>query len=337
MANLVTGGTGLLGAHLICELLMKGQEVKAIRRNTSSLYQFNLIADNKLGKDSKSLQNLSWLDCDVLDTPGLIEAMHGVDHVYHCAGLVSFLRRDRDRMLDINQGGTANVVNACLASGISRLCHVSSTSALGPVKGVDDLITEQTEFDPDSKPSFYGLTKHLSELEVLRGSEEGLSTVIINPSVILGFGTVQSGTPRLFVNAWRNFPFYSTGANAFVGVDDVTECMIRLANSELTGRYLCLSENLSFRDVFNAMADEMGKRRPRFKAGKAFAGTAWRVAGVLRMLGINSLLSRESANSAGSVKRYSNQKISEVLEYRFTPVKEVIHKLAPLYAELLKK
>ncbi|HEX8331744.1 MAG TPA: NAD-dependent epimerase/dehydratase family protein, partial [Segetibacter sp.] len=114
---LVTGGTGLVGSHLIKALLAKGHKVKALHRKEVPF----------LDKD------LHWVEGDILDVITLEEAMQDVDQVYHAAAIVSFHRDEVQEMFKINIEGTANVVNACLISNVKKLCFVSSVAALGRI------------------------------------------------------------------------------------------------------------------------------------------------------------------------------------------------------------
>ena len=45
------------------------------------------------------------------------KAFEGVTHVYHCAAIVSYVKKDRGRMMENNVQGTANMVNLALGYG----------------------------------------------------------------------------------------------------------------------------------------------------------------------------------------------------------------------------
>src|SRR5688572_19816541 len=97
---LVTGGTGLVGSHLITELIKQGKPVRALYRSKIP--------------DIKHKEEVEWIQGDILDVIILAEAMQGVSEVHHCAAIVSFHKDEKDRMFHTNVEGTANVVNACL-------------------------------------------------------------------------------------------------------------------------------------------------------------------------------------------------------------------------------
>ncbi|MDP4292032.1 MAG: NAD-dependent epimerase/dehydratase family protein, partial [Bacteroidota bacterium] len=185
--NFVTGGTGLLGAYLLLELTRRGDKVRALRREGGSLKTVENIFRANDDRAEELLGQIEWVKGDVCDIFSLEDALDGVEYVYHCAALVSFDPRDREKMMRVNVDGTANVVNASLAKGVKKLCHVSSIAALGraePGQAVD----EKTAWKSSKQNSNYAISKYAGEREVWRGTEEGLKAVIVNPSIIIGMG-----------------------------------------------------------------------------------------------------------------------------------------------------
>ena len=85
---LVTGGTGLVGYHLLLQLSQEKEAIRAIYRSEKKLQHVkNLFeAANKLPEFEK----MDWVQADILDVPALELAFSDISHVYHCAALVSF-------------------------------------------------------------------------------------------------------------------------------------------------------------------------------------------------------------------------------------------------------
>src|SRR6185295_13337532 len=125
---------------------------------------------------------IQWMPGDLFDMGSLADATQGVEHVYHAAAMVSFDPRDRAALFATNITGTANVVNAALEQGVRRLCHVSSTAAIG-LRMNGALIDEGTPYKQTRETSPYTISKHDAELEVHRGIAEGLDAVLVNPCV----------------------------------------------------------------------------------------------------------------------------------------------------------
>lgn len=322
----VTGATGFLGAHLVCALLQKGYSVQALKRPQSSLNEFTFISGLYFGHDqSLVIKNLEWLEGDITDYDSIAELLQKEQLVFHCAGLVSFHKADRNNLFTINVKGTENVVNACLTKGCKKLVYSSSTAAVG--KADDDLITNEThQWDEKDQPSNYSVSKYYAELEVWRGVEEGLDAVIVNPTMIIGPCNWEKATGRFFINGSKNFPFYTTGSNAFVYVKDVANAMIKLAESTITAeRFLLVSENMLLRDFMNTVADAFGKKLPSIKATPFMASIAWRWFGLVGFItGTKGLITQESAASSIKTVRYSNQKIKDALGFEFTPIENAV-------------
>ena len=138
------------------------------------------------------IEQIDWVQADITDLGGLDSLFDGIEYVYHCAALISFDPKDFKILERTNVESTGNVVNLSLKHSIKKLCYVSSIAAIGPsIKGKES--TEENEWN-EAKASVYGITKYEAELEVWRGSQEGLSIVIINPGVVIGPGFWKSGS-----------------------------------------------------------------------------------------------------------------------------------------------
>jgi dihydroflavonol-4-reductase len=198
----VTGGTGFLGTHLLRELVARGEKVRALRRSISKFFA-----------GEKFVNEIEWVEGDVLDVSALEEAAAGCEKIYHCAAVVSFLPRDRERIMKVTVKGTANVVNVALQQQIKKLVHVSSVAAIGRGRN-HEAVNEATAWEESRLNSSYSIGKYLAEREVWRGIAEGLNAVIVNPSFILGAGNWKEGTPQFFYNAWKGLKIYTGGGTA---------------------------------------------------------------------------------------------------------------------------
>jgi len=329
---LITGGTGLVGSHLLYELVKKKHKVRAFKRPTSKtenvLKTFRYYSDNPEELFSK----IEWVEGDVSDMTFLEDAMQGVSKVYHCAGMVSFDSRDRKEMLEINIGGTANVVNACLGTKIEKLCFVSSTAAIGDKSGAG-LVDENTIWKPSKSHSWYSVSKFKSEMEVWRGMEEGLKAVIVNPSIVLGPGDWNRSSGRIMKSVWDGLKFYTLGVTGFVDVMDVVKAMIELMEGEIIGeRYIISSENLSYKEVFEMIANAFNKKPPTIQATPSLTGFAWRLDWMRsKILNKQPLVTRESARSGHRKVYFSNQKIRDAIGIDFRPLIVTIKETAEFF------
>lgn len=322
---LVTGATGFLGSHLTRALLSHGQQVRA-------LYRF----ENSIPLDLKD--KAEWVCCDILDVPALEEAMQGVEQVYHCAAKVSFNRKDRQRLYEINVTGTANVVNTALYVGVRKLLHVSSIASLGR-KHEHELITEDTYWEESDNNSYYAVTKYQSEMEVWRAMEEGLNAVIVNPSVIIGEGDWNSGTCRFFKTLRNGLSFYPVGMNGFVSVHDVVQCSICLMQSDITNeRFILNGENLFYKDFFTYVTQTLEVKSPRYRLSPAFTSVARRISDLTSfLLRTPPFLTKETANTVNHIYQYSNEKIKKAIGYEFEPANVFVCRTAQAYKDYLRR
>lgn len=324
---LVTGGTGLLGSHLLYHLVLRGEKVRAIKRRSSNLDAVRRVFSYYHDSPGELLYKIEWVDADILDVESLMEAMHGVRHVYHSAAWVSFDRRDRESLISNNVAGTRNIINACLVKSVTKLCHVSSTSSLGSADP-DGFIHENSIWETDGYHTGYSVSKFESELQVWKGIEEGLKTIIVNPSVILGPGFWNKGSSSMFPAIYRGFNFYTQGVTGYISVEDVSRAMITLMNSHHSGdRYILSSENLSYKQVFDMIADAMGKKRPFVEATPFLAEMACHFSKVRELIGGKPLITREMAISSRNKSYFSNEKFSRKFNVRFQPVEETIRNI----------
>ncbi len=328
----VTGGNGFLGSYMVCALLQKGFEVRALKRAGADMSEFNDIATREMKELEGWEQKLSWAEAELTDVQSLDEAFAGAQFVFHCAAVVSF-SGGYEQMLKVNAEGTANVVNACVGAGVKKLIYASSTAALGRTDE-QKMITEQTQWSDDDNNTEYAKTKHLAELEVWRGMEEGLDAVIVNPGIILGAGKWDKGSCRLFNNIHKGFKFFTRGVNGFVGVKDVAKVMLMLAESPLKGeRFLLVAENSTYEDIFNMMAENLEVKAPRIEIRKSYVKWLKWPLRFYKLLNPASTVTEETMLTSVKVHTYDNSKIREATGFEFTPLQEVIREAC----EVLKK
>jgi dihydroflavonol-4-reductase len=328
---LVTGGTGLVGAHLLFSLAEKGEKVRALIRSQQKTELVKKIF-SYYSSDTNLINRIEWIEGDITDIASLEAAFNGVEFVYHCAALVSFHSGDEKILFKTNIEGTANIVNQCLASQIKKLCYVSSTAAIGHT-GNNQPITETTKWRHSPDISNYSISKHYAEREVIRGIEEGLNTVIVNPCIIIGPGDWKSSSTALFKTVWKGLNFYTTGVNAFVDVRDVARSMILLMNSKISGeKFLVVSENMVFRDFVYLLAQSLGKPLPKIHAGFFLTGLAWRLEKIISLLKQKKpSITRETVKASHQHCYYSNEKIKEALQFEFIPVKKSVEDCSRLF------
>lgn len=315
MFVLVTGATGLVGSHLVRELLTRGDSVRVLHRKTSDL---RLIED--------LVDHIEMSSGDLTEYESVAAAVRGVDHVYHAG---AYIGASSNKLRSINIEGTANVVNACLDEGIKRMVHTSSQAAMGR-SDPNAIVDEQTEWVDSSVNTAYSLSKRAAELEVYRGIAEGLDAVIVNPSIIFGKGRPGENTMAIIDQVLNESILgVPVGGSNVVDVLDVVEGHLRAMEVGKTGeRYFLGSENLSWKEIFSAIATAGGVPPPTRVVGPRLALFAARVAEIVKYLpGLNPQLTVEVARMTARRFRYSNRKARDELGMAFRPFSESMERI----------
>ncbi|MFH2141663.1 MAG: NAD-dependent epimerase/dehydratase family protein [Bacteroidota bacterium] len=329
---LVTGGTGFLGSHLLYHLLIKGEKIRAIYRKDSN---FDLIKKIFIYYSDINLDlfnNIEWIESDILNYSDIEDAMENVEIIYHTAAMVSYNPYDRYKMFDNNVSGTKNIVNAALTKNIKKLCYVSSIAALGETN-TESLISENTTWKEEYGNSGYSYSKYYAEIEAWRGIEEGLNTIIVNPSVILGYGNWNNGSCALFKTIKNGFNYYTLGSSGFIDVEDVCKIMIRLTNSPIQNEnFIMNAENLIYKSVFELIAGSLNIIPPKKYATGFLTGIAWRMEYIRSKLsGKSPLITKESAQTSYKDLKYSNEKLEKIFHYEYKSIEKTIYSLGQLY------
>ncbi|MBN1117842.1 MAG: NAD-dependent epimerase/dehydratase family protein [Bacteroidales bacterium] len=327
---LITGGTGLAGSHLVLQLLRKGEKLKILIRSESSKSIFENLIKILAEENENHLKTVEYSFGDILDKASLEEAFVGVTHVYHCAAMVSFNRSDRKKMLDTNIRGTANVVNCCLEHGVKKLVHVSSVAAVKS-SAENKKIVEDNGW-PTGKNLDYAYSKTESEFEVWRGISEGLNAVIVNPSVILGFGDPKKSSTKLFGRVKQGMKFFTRGITGFVDAEDVARAMVMLMESDVQAeRYIVNAENLSYEELFAKMAGALKVKPPKHYAGRFLTEIAWRAEFFLSLILFKKpILTKGTARTSHVKQYYSSDKLTNAFNFKFTSIDNTIKRVASL-------
>jgi nucleoside-diphosphate-sugar epimerase len=328
---LVTGGTGLLGSHLLYKLVQDVDRLVAVKRPSSDLNEVRRVFAYYGGDTDKFFGKIRWVDADLLNQADMEEVLEGVDRVYHVAAMVSFQPRDRRKMIRFNTDAGECLVNACLSKGVEKLIHVSSTSAIGrPPEG--SYATESMIWSPTKTSTGYAESKFRSEMEVWRGMEEGLKAVIVNPSIILGSGFWKRGSSSMISQVAGGLRYGTPGITGYVGVDDVASILIQLMNSDISGERFILNEgNYSYLEIFGMMAEALGSDRELKEVSPALLKNLARLDALAGLFTGKRRLTSEHISAAFGEIRFSSEKVRTALNMEFTPIAEVIEEQAKNY------
>lgn len=311
---IVTGANGFLGSWLVRRLLKDGHQVFSLVRKTSDLSELEGV-------------NTEYRYGDVTDLHSLLSAFEGIDTVFHLAGLIAYKKSERAKMEKINVQGTANVIEACRASHVRKLVHLSSVVAVGAGFNPDQVLNENSEYNVHHLNLGYFETKFEAEKLVIQACQKKIvDAVILNPSTIYGPGDAKKGSRKTQLKvAQGKFKYYTSGGVNVVSVEDVVEGVLSAWKKGKTGeRYILAGENLLIKDLFRIIAEKAGVEPPQ-KPLPAVALHAIGLAGdLLGVFGIASPISRENAWTATLFHWFDSSKAQRELDFKPRPAEIAI-------------
>lgn len=305
----ITGVTGLVGSYISKKITQNGGKVMALYRPQSHL-QKNM--------------NVQWVEGSLFDVLWLREILKDVDFVIHAAGKVSFNESDKALLFKNNVAATANLVDASLACGIKKFCHISSVAVFN-ANDKAQVFNENSTWDSDVSHSSYALSKYLAEQEVWRGVAEGLDAVVVNPSVILGEGNWTKSSLKLIPYIWKQPFFYPKGTINLVDVRDIADVVFQLLESSIKNeRFILNAKSLSFKDFFEKVAQHLDRKAPQ----SPLSDGLWKVwktsASLFRLVSNSPIWQKASINAAVDAAVFENKKIQNSLSFEFRNIDETI-------------
>jgi len=245
MKALVTGANGFTGSHLVKALEQRGDSVVALVRKSSNLVRLSNC-------------NAQLVYGEITDRNALLQAMAGVNTVFHTAAYVELGLVNEAEMQRVNVEGTRAVLEVAQGSGVSKVVYCSTIGVFGDTGGkvVDETFKRtQTDFS-----SAYDRTKYEAQQLADHFAAQGLPVVSILPSGIFGaddphFGPVMQqflkGRLKLWVGGDR--------ITGIVHVDDLVAAMILAAEKGKTGEHYIISAgDLTTREMFEILSKETG-------------------------------------------------------------------------------
>ncbi len=311
---LVTGASGIVGAQIIRKLSVKKKEIRATKRKNSDISWTKDINDN-----------IEWADADLLDLYGLEKAFEGITHVVHCAAIVSFDNSIDSHMHEVNIEGTRNILALCQKFSIQKLVYISSVAALGRPANAET-ISENSKWEPSNLNTAYANSKYLAELEVWRAQEEGLPTVILNPSVIIGPGNLNNSSLSLFKHVKNGNPLYPVGSINYVDVRDVAVITDMFLFDKTQGERFVLNAGLiSYQSFFKLIAKGLNKKAPYLKINPALAiFAAYILRGFRFVTGVKTSITIEAVKLSRLSVYFSPKKIENKLKHKFISLEDSI-------------
>lgn len=306
----VTGATGMLGYGVARALAHAGARVRALSRSGGLPGELGALG-------------VEVVRGDLLDEGALERGLAGARFTFHVAADVRMWRGAWADVLRTNVDGTRAVVDAALRAGVERLVFTSSAATLGKpldaTRGEPVVIDERSAYALAPAGMVYPHTKWLAEREVLRGAERGLDVVITHPAAVFGPWDWKQNVLRLF-RAVRSGATVAVpgGLRTICDVRDVADAHLAAALRGRRGeRYALGGEVMSVRDLFGAIAREVGGRGPALELPAGLVVAIGRAGDALATLrGREPALSEEMAVQSTLRVAISSEKAARELGYR---------------------
>jgi dihydroflavonol-4-reductase len=252
--TVVTGGAGFVGAHLVRQLVERGDRVRVVDLPTAR-------------RDHLPLRQIEFVPADIRDRVAVRAALRQCGSVYHLAANPQLWTRRRADFHRVNYLGTVHVLEEALAAGASRVVHTSTESILTRTHQSTP-IAEDQDVPPADVIGPYCRSKFRAERFAFHLARGGAPVVIVNPTLPVGPGDWGRTPPTQmmldFCRGKRNA--YLDGELNLIDVRDVAAGMIAAMEKGRPGvRYLLGAENWSIHSVFAQLAKLTGLSEPRWR------------------------------------------------------------------------
>ena len=319
---LVTGANGLLGSHVLKELInVGGYEIHGLIRAD---------ADNSINKNIESM--VSWHKGDVTDIFSLEDALEQIDVIIHTAGYVSYNPRKSKTINAINNNGTANICNVALALKIDKIVHISSIAALSKYENQDE-IDEKSDWITSEYNTNYAISKYLGEMQVWRAITEGLNGTILNPSIILGCGNWNKSSLQFLPRLSKGGSVHPIGSTGFVDVLDVAKRAVMAIDNKYNGqRYIISGHNVSYKQFFDELTSRLGVKNAYIPMKKGLNAILWRIEYLRNLIsGKDPLITKQTANNSTLNTKYNNAKSLTDFGIAYTPFDETLNRMVDCF------
>jgi dihydroflavonol-4-reductase len=251
--NLVTGGAGFIGSHLVQQLLAAGETVRVLEHPKAVVSHL-------------PLQRIELVQADIRDLGAMRNAARGCERVYHLAADPNLWRRNRREFDEINHFGTLNVMRAALDSGVSRALYVSTESILTSDQSNGGAV-ESVRFCEEDMIGPYCLSKFRAEQAVFQLAEAGAPVVVCSPTLPIGPGDRNQTPPtRLSVAFCQGkIPAYLDCQLNLIDVRDVADGLIRaMQRGRPSVRYLLGGYNYRLIEWLQLLGNIVNRPAPQW-------------------------------------------------------------------------
>ena len=315
---LVTGGTGMVGAHLLFACAKRSLPTLALFRAKKNIKKVSALFKILSPENPEYFNFIEWQEANINDIAKLDKIFKKVTFIYHCAAMVSYAQYHSEKLFKTNIEGTANTINLALKHKIKKFIFVSSIASLGVESSVS-FVNEDHLWNSSELHTPYAYSKYGAELEVWRGSQEGLDVVIVNPGVILGSHFWNQSSGFLIKKVSKGMLFYPTGNVGIVALEDVINILVKLMESSIKNeRFILVSKNLKYKKLIEKITLRINSKKPIFALSKPLLHSLYIIDKIFYALGLKkSFLNLATIKSLCSQQKYDGTKVERKLNFTY--------------------
>ena len=322
MTTLVTGASGFLGSHVARQLVARGESVRVLLRASSNN---RAIADLPL----------EYVTGDLRDSASLARALTDVTRVFHVAADYRLWAKRKQDIYDSNVGGTKNLVEAAKRANVSQFIYTSTVATIAVDR--PEHPNEFTDAKLEEMVGHYKRSKWQAERAVLDAAKQGFPAIVAMPTTPVGpWDWKPTPTGKIILDFLNGkMPGYvETGLN-FVGVEECAAGHLLVADKGKVGeRYLLGAENLTLKQVLDALAQITGLPAPKLKIPHGLAlGVAYAESAFSRLLGREPQIPVEGVKIAQHMMFVNTARAQKELGFQSGSVAAAFERAVRWYAE----
>lgn len=318
---LLTGAAGFLGSSVCRQLLERGDKVRA----------FVLTGDKSVKYIPKEVEICEGDLCDPAAVDRFFTIPEGMESItIHCASMVTVNPDFNQKLIDVNVGGTQNIITACLNHPeCKKLVYVSSTGAI-PEAPKGQKIKEVSRFDPEKVVGWYSRTKAMASQEVLDAvNEQELNACIVHPSGILGPDDYAVGetTKTIIQIVNGEMPIGMQGSFNLCDVRDLAYGCIMAADKGRKGEcYILGNEEVTLKELCQMLQKDLGCKPIKFYLPLGIAGFIAKIMEKkAKKTGKQPIMTSFSVYNLARNNSFDYSKAKKELGYQTRPYEETLH------------
>ena len=295
MKVLVTGANGLLGHHVVMQLIDLMHDVSIVVRSKRNIY-FDISKTTVTEGEFTHYETLKL-------------AAQSCDAIIHMAAVTATDLLHYEDYRKINVDGSKLILQVADEFKINNIVFVSTANTIG-YGTKERLADESAEIEFPFSKSFYAQSKVEAEKLYVEASKKAdRHVVIVNPTFMIGSHDTKPSSGKLMLMGYKKrIMFAPNGGKNFVAVSDVAAAICNaLTHGKNGSRYLASDVNLSFKEFYQIQSRVGGYSQKIIVLPDFLLELAGKIGDLVRFLGVKTEICSMNLNQLTIREYYSNQ------------------------------